>query len=128
LAIPKVDAAPDYVRAAERRVTGVDIFVESAQSPDSLGGALERAAEGSAFRLHLISSRGAKVYPCVETTVDYVDAWQCRFMVRDGVGEPSDGDLLDLLRRTGACAPWVHLEKLQAFDGEPAFSRAQGEE
>ncbi len=127
LVLPKVDARADSVRPARRRVLGLDVFVESAKSPEALGGALERAVASSPFALQLISSRGTKVYPNLGTALDYVDAWQCRFLMRTEA-EPSADDLLDLLRRVTAVAPWVHAEKLQEFDGEATFSKAQGEE
>ena len=36
-------------------------------------------------------------------------------------------DILELLGRFGGRFNWVHVEKLRMFDGEPSFSRAQGE-
>ena len=39
----------------------------------------------------------------------------------------SDGDLLTLLGNFGGI-PFTHIEKLHEFDGEPAFSKAQGED
>ncbi len=43
-------------------------------------------------------------------------------------GELSDEEVGDLLRRVGARYRWMHVEKLQAFAGEPAFTKAQGED
>jgi isocitrate dehydrogenase len=36
--------------------------------------------------------------------------------------------VFDLLRRVAGAHRWMHVEKLQEFDGEPAYSRAQGED
>jgi isocitrate dehydrogenase len=42
--------------------------------------------------------------------------------------EVSDALALELLRRIGQRFRWMHVEKLQEFDGAPAFARAQGED
>jgi len=36
--------------------------------------------------------------------------------------------VIDLLGRIGAEHRWNHIEKLYEFDGEPAFTKAQGED
>lgn len=36
--------------------------------------------------------------------------------------------LLDLVYRVGERHRWMHIEKLNEFDGELGFTRAQGEE
>ena len=41
--------------------------------------------------------------------------------------ELADPELIWLLERIGGC-PFTHIEKLHEFDGEPAFSKAQGED
>jgi isocitrate dehydrogenase len=39
-----------------------------------------------------------------------------------------DGDtLLDLLKAISSSYRWMHVEKLDQVDGEPGFTRAQGE-
>ncbi len=63
--------------------------------------------------------------PPTGTLTDCVDAWRCRLLARDG--DMSDGDLLTLLGNFGGI-PFTHIEKLHEFDGEPAFSKAQGED
>jgi isocitrate dehydrogenase len=77
--------------------------------------------------LKLISNRGTKVYPPMETDTDCVDHWRCRFVTRSGA-PLDDGLLLDLLARIGAHYTWMHIEKLQDFDGVRGFTLAQGEE
>jgi isocitrate dehydrogenase len=39
----------------------------------------------------------------------------------------TDAQILDLLQRISSTYRWVHVEKLQRFDGKDAFSKAQGE-
>jgi isocitrate dehydrogenase len=128
LVLPEVDPRPDVVSVAERAVVGADLFVESGLSPDGLGRSLERLVEDLPVRLKMISSRGTKVYPPMGAMTDYVDLWRCRFVSRNGERELSDAALLELVGRIGSEHRWMHVEKLQEFDGEPAFTKAQGED
>ena len=59
---------------------------------------------------------------------DYVDHWRCRFVPRNGSGQLSDDYVSALLARVASRHRWMHVEKLQEFDGEPAFTKAQGED
>jgi isocitrate dehydrogenase len=59
---------------------------------------------------------------------DYVDLWRCRFEARNGDGDVADAVLADLLARVGSRHRWMHVEKLQEFDGELGFTKAQGED
>ena len=121
-------SSPAYVEATQRRVAGVDVFVESLLTPEKLGADLERLAENTALRLKVISNRGTRVWPPTGTHTDNIDAWQCRFMLRDDAGDLADADLMDLLARINTHHGWTHLEKLHVFDGEPGFTRSQGED
>lgn len=113
----------------ERSVTGLDVFVEFDGAADNLGAKLEKAAAPTSFTLKMISNRGTMVYPGSGAATDCVDHWRCRFIV-DKPGEDLDHDqvakLLSQLSQAGL--RWMHLEKLNRFDGEDAFTRAQGED
>jgi isocitrate dehydrogenase len=111
-----------------RRVAGVDVFVEFGGSPDELGTAVERLVADSPLALKIVDNRGTRVYPATGTPTDCVDAWRCRFVVRDSSGELSDSDLLTLLSRMAESHRFTHVEKLHEFDGVPGFSKAQGED
>ncbi len=63
LKMPKVSHAPELVAVKERRVVGVDVFVETLDAPEKLGPAVAAAVSGLPVRLVQISNRGAKVYP-----------------------------------------------------------------
>lgn len=128
LVLPEVDPRPDIVRATERAVVGADVFVESALPAEGLGRSIERLVEDLPVRLKMISSRGTKVYPPMGAMTDMVDHWRCRFVSRNGERELSDATLLELVGRIGSEHRWMHVEKLQEFDGEPAFTKAQGED
>lgn len=127
--LPKTDPRPDLVRAGRRKVVGADVFVESGLDPHGLGESLDRVCAEMPLKLKMISNRGTKVYPGPVQITDCVDHWRCRFVMRDEQKEMSDHDLAVLIERIAdAGHRWMHLEKLQLFDGQEAFTRAQGED
>jgi isocitrate dehydrogenase len=128
LVMPKVSSEVVAVKPKARRVLGADVFVETGDLPAKLGPALEAAVDGSPLRLKMISNRGTQVYPDKGTLIDCVDHYRCRFVLRDAAGEVGDPALLDLLARVAGKYQWMHVEKLQEFDGQPAFTKAQGED
>jgi len=127
LALPKVPAGPAMVAAATRQVIGVDVFVEADDTPANLGARMTAAAAESGFRLKMISNRGTQVFPAVGGETDTVDHWRCRFVGTAEVGGVSDRQIMMLLSCVGATDRWMHVEKLQRFDGADAFTKAQGE-
>ncbi len=128
LQLPKIDTAPDFVRPASRSVVGLDVFIETTDTPQQIGGTVESLLEGTPFRLKMVSSRGTQVYPGRGAITDMVDAFRLRLLLTDGLGELGDGDVAALLQRISTRYRWNHLEKLQEFDGEPGFTKAQGED
>jgi isocitrate dehydrogenase len=126
--LPEIDPARDFVKPKERRVVGVDIFVESSLSAEELGKGLERLAAETPTRLKMISNRGTKVYPATGALTDCVDHWRCRFVLRDPKGDIDDPAIFGLLQRIAAQHRWMHIEKLQEFDKENGFTMAQGED
>ena len=128
LAMPRLGLPIDTVRAAQRRVIGVDVFVESPMGAEEVGRSLEELTADSPLRLKMISNRGTKVYPPTGAMTDCVDHWRCRFLLPTTDGEVTDEAILDLVRRIATRHRWMHLEKLQEIDGAPGFTRAQGED
>lgn len=126
--IPFLGDHADFVRPASRRTTGVDVFVESAMSAEQLGKQLESIAGPTYLKLKMISNRGTKVYDTTGAKTDCVDHWRCRFVLRNGEPEVTDAMTMDLLHRVGGSLRWMHVEKLMEFDGQPAYTRAQGED
>jgi isocitrate dehydrogenase len=126
--LPQVTREPVMVRPQKRRVTGVDVFVEFDGTAEQLGNSMEQLTEGTALRLKAISSRGTLVYPAVGFMTDLVDHWTCRFVLRDDGGELGEAQVLDLLQRISSRYRWTHIEKLHEFDGQPGFTKAQGED
>jgi isocitrate dehydrogenase len=113
------------VPARSRRLTGVDIYIESDLEPKALATDLEKLTTTSPLSLQMITNRGAMVFPASDRRVSLVDHYRCRFVLRDAAGKLGDPEVLSLLGSVGAKYKWMHLEKLQEFDGEPAYSKSQ---
>lgn len=127
LVLPTVGAARDFVKVKTRRLAGVDVFIESALEPENIGRALEELCLGTPVRLKMISNRGTQVYPLTGTPTDCVDHWRCRFITRAETLHLRNEELWDLLSRIQKHFAWMHIEKLQEFDGAIGWTRAQGE-
>ena len=124
LAMPKTVSRPPAPKS--RALVGVDVFIEAAIEPGELG-KLVSIVKVTPFRLKIIESRGAQVYPLNGAETDVLDHYRCRF-VPDRPGKSmSDSDVLALLGAVGARYSWMHVEKLQSFDDAPAFTLAAGE-
>jgi isocitrate dehydrogenase len=123
--LPSARPGVNVVSAASRRVTGVDVYIESDLDPQALAGNLEKLAQSSPMRLQMITNRGAMVFPSNGRRVSLVDHFRCRFVLHDGKASLGDTDILSILQVIGAQHRWMHIEKLQEFDGEPAFSKSQ---
>ena len=67
------------------------------------------------------------VYPATGLASDDVRLWRCRFVSPTEANLP-DAILFALLERIADGHPgWTHVEKLHLFDGEPSFTKAQGQ-
>ena len=126
--MPQVDKRADFVRPTARRVIGVDVFIESALSPDELGKGATALLEGTPLQLKMVSSRGTKVYPSMGAITDTVDQFRFRLMLRQTTGGLTDDVIANVLQKIGTQYRWAHVEKLQEFDGNPSFTKAQGED
>jgi len=124
VAMPVSPAGVNVVETAKRRVVGVDIFVETSLDPAQLAPELTQVADAARVRLQMITNRGAMVFPSNDRDVSLVDHFRCRFIRHDD-GDLADAAILELLQKVGAKYRWMHVEKLQEFDGEPAFSKSQ---
>lgn len=125
--VPPLVESVERVEPKSRRVVGADVFVESVLMPGELGRKVEGLVAESSLKLAGIANRGTAVYPEVEAKVGLVDHYRCRFVSRDAAKDVDDAQLLDLLRRLSAELRWMHVEKLQEFDGEEAFSKSAGQ-
>ncbi len=126
--LPKVDSRPDSVRVENRVTLGMDVFIEEATTPEELGRSLEVLSTSTALKLKMISNRGQRVYPPMGALTDNTDHWRCRFLGREQGQDISDDEIYAVLLKISRKHRWVSIEKLHAFDGELAYTLAQGEE
>jgi isocitrate dehydrogenase len=127
LQLPKLSPDPDYVKPSSRAVVGLDVFVESPLSATELGSSLTSLTADTKLELKMISSRGTRVYPPTGAITDTLDHWRARFIIKENPGDLPDDDVHELLQRISSQHRWMHIEKLQEFDGELGFTRDQGE-
>jgi isocitrate dehydrogenase len=124
--IPESSKEVQRVEVKHRRVTGVDVFIESPLQPEDLAADLIELCSGTTVTLQMIGNRGNTVFPADDgRRVTLVDQYRCRFMKKSRGDALSNAEVLSLLTRIGEAHVWMHVEKLQQFDGEDAFSRTQ---
>lgn len=126
---PKLTA---HMEPSTRELVGIDVFLETDQDAETLGKTLEQISEYSPFTLTGISNRGVTVYPPTGGQTFLVDHFAARFMLKHPIslaGNTAEGqpEISYLVQRIGAKFSWMHIEKLQRFDGKDAFERPQGE-
>lgn len=125
--MPTFASGPVTVVPKSRRTLGCDVFVEADTTPEALGELLNRIAPAASLKLKMISNRGTQVFPAKGAETDCVDQWRCRFLsLSDGVSVDALQSLLSGIEAAGH--RWMHIEKLEEFDGAPAFTKAQGED
>jgi isocitrate dehydrogenase len=127
ISLPKVSDRPDFVTPGSRSTVGIDVFVESALGPEELGASVRELTAPTPFELTSIANRGRQVFPSAGASADVVDHYSCRFVAATPADDLSEDAVHDLLARISSRHRWMHLEKLQEFDGEPGFTRSQGE-
>lgn len=117
---------PQRAAPAEKRLVGVDIFVQSMLSPDELAQRLLAATNGL-VELAMITNRGVKVWPHGMPETFCTDHWRCRFQPQPGkqFNKAMQLELLGRLNMAGI--DWIKTEQLYLFDGEPGFSMGQGQ-
>jgi isocitrate dehydrogenase len=127
LELPALSSDPAYVKPTSRAVVGLDVFVESPLGAAELGASLMELTRDTRMSLKMISSRGTKVFPPTGAMTETGDHFRCRFIIRENPGDLPDEDVHQLLARISREHSWMHVEKLQEFDGELGFTRDQGE-
>jgi len=112
-------------KEVEEYCHGVDVFVEN---PIGIPNMPEKVDH---LKLKMISNRGTKVYPGDIPKIWLVDHHRCRYVATDENGKYlniGDEEIFNLIREiSSAGIKWMHIEKLQLFDGELGYSKAQGE-
>ena len=119
--------APAVRRDPRRQFDGLDVFVEWHGPVDELASRLKAASTATRFELAMISNRGTMVYPDNRGIADTVDHWRCRFVYRGVESTDLQSAICHLLARVSRVCSWMHVERLQRFDGRPAYTLAQGQ-
>lgn len=114
------------VVSTDRRVIGVDVFIESSLPTEELGLSLSQAAT-DLVELKNISNRGVKVFPTSGTSIDTVDLWCGRFLLKDTNQNLTHENIMALMTLVGQKHHWMHIELLNVINGQHAFSKSQGE-
>jgi len=117
-------------KQAVKEMIGVDVFVDwNGPDRDARQLASElRKAEGDAFKLTMITNRGTKVWPDGVPETFCTDHWRCRFMGTNEHEEITHKEVAALLLRLAQQGmDFIKTEGLYTFDGQPGFSRGQGE-
>ena len=123
--LPPAQLGVNVVKVNSRKLTGFDVYIESDLAPTALAADLEKLSTSSPLKLEMVTNRGAVVFPASERKVSLVDHYRCRFVQRDAAAKLGDAEILSLLGAVGAKHRWMHVEKLQEFDGEQAYSKSQ---
>ena len=121
-------AGPQPTPRADKALVGVDVFLdwsEGDRQPDRLGERL-RTLDGDGLRLKLVTNRGVKVYPDGLPETFWTDHWRCRYVGTGDAVTPAQVVALQG-RLVEAGLDVIKTENLYTFDGERAYSLAQGE-
>jgi isocitrate dehydrogenase len=124
--IPRIPRETISVTAKSRRTLGCDIFLESGRTPAEIGEFLQATAPRFGLHLKMISNRGTQVFPSRGAETDSVDHWRCRHLGDPFPDNETLGQYLSAIEAEGF--RWMHLEKLEEIDGQPGFTKAQGED
>jgi isocitrate dehydrogenase len=115
------------VNHEEKKLVGVDIFVDWTQDFAELPRKLELALEGS-LRLHTIASKGLKVWPNPEVLLKLTDQYCCRIFSITEDTPLTHADIAALLSRLAHLGiDFIKTEHLYQFDGQRGYTMGQGE-
>lgn len=121
-----IDVKVSTRAAARKEQVGIDVFLHEPDADvDHLASDLLRLA--GSLRLDMISNRGQKVWPGGAAETLTTDHWRCRFLGRDGSAISAEAAVKLQGRLVEAGYPPIKTEGLFIFDGEPGFTKGQGQ-
>jgi isocitrate dehydrogenase len=109
------------------QVAGCDLYLDTDLSPTALAGAMSQVAEGSPFRLTLISNRGTQVWPTGSVYTECVDYFRVRFELAQGGMVEGQAEAIALMNKVATRFTVSNYELLRNFDGVRGYSLAQGQ-
>jgi len=113
------------VPVGKRRLDGIDIFIQDADTDATALAAKIGGASGDGLKLLAISNRGTKVWPNGFEDTITVDSWVARFQSEAEISQQQAIDLLQRVSITGVLI--TKFESLLAFDGVAGYSLSQGQ-
>jgi NAD-dependent isocitrate dehydrogenase len=96
----------------ERRMVGVDVYVEAASFPTF-------PAQVGAFACEGCANRGMQLSGADAARSETINWWRLRYLAD---GPVSDAAVGELLAQIGQQHTWVQVQKLYEFDGKKAFA------
>lgn len=114
--------------AGQKKIVGVDIFIQSNESVDKVSKKLVSFNDGN-WKLTMIGNRGVRVWPGSMPETACGDTWRCRFMASQHGGTVSRKQIVGLLQKMDdAGIDFNQTEHLCTFDDKPGFTVAQDEQ
>jgi isocitrate dehydrogenase len=127
---PTVNKLMRTFETTPSQVAGCDIYVDTLIPVLDLARRLERIAEGTPFKLTMMSNRGTQVWPSGSLYTENVDYYRVRFELRDPdlhLGQIGQMPIVHLLRKVAEKFTVTDFQPLRTFDGLPGYSLAQGQ-
>ncbi|SHG58255.1 NADP-dependent isocitrate dehydrogenase [Winogradskyella jejuensis] len=123
LVLPKYQRRP----AKDKKIVGVDVFVDwHGEDAKELGAILQKL-NNDALELVLITNRGVKVWPHGFKETFCTDHWRCRYAAKDDV-LLDKGKIVEILQAgLEHNIDIIKTENLYTFDGKRGYSLGQGQ-
>jgi len=125
-----VPSSPPIIRTetgVRSRIVGIDIFIETHESPSSSAKLAQQACQETPFALETVSNRGTLVWPKGSNLTECTDSSVLRLRLRDRAAETNQQACFEILSKVGQLFSISSFEMLKFFNDRPGFSLAQGE-
>ena len=109
----------------QRELNGVDFFLESKLQPEEVAEKVNSVLDNR-YKLITISNRGTQVWPTGSVLTDLINQYRVRIEKTSAI-EISQRDIFQLSEKLASHFYVCSLEMLLRFDGEDAYSKAQGQ-
>jgi isocitrate dehydrogenase len=116
-----------YIRKTKKKeIVGVDVFIDSILTTEELAAKLEGIRIDS-LALRMIANRGVNVWPGGQPETFCSDHWRCRYLSESDKPISHENIVRLLSEIEDRNLDFIKVETLCTFDGEAAYSLAQGE-
>lgn len=127
---PTVNRLMRTFETTPSQVAGCDIYIDTLIPVLDLARRLEQIAQGTPFKLTMMSNRGTQVWPSGSLYTENVDYYRVRFELRDPavmLGQLGQMPTIHLLRKVAEKFVITDFQPLKTYDGLPGYSLAQGQ-